>query len=200
MSLVVYRHENNKQFKKNGVGHTIKEKIIEGDRGLTFEFVKKEGNDFYRISAREVSKDMFNIIEKKGEKESTSDKGLADVKKMLSENKDLAFIKNYIEKERGTYKGLEDNKKIISGGSKKTKKTSAKKTSAKKTSVKKTSAKKTSAKKTSKKKKSKSLTGGSTKKKTSMKKASVKKASVKKTSRKKASKKKISTKKSVKKA
>ena len=196
MSLVVYRHENNKQFKKNGVGHTIKEKIIEGDRGLTFEFVKKEGNDFYRISAREVSKDMFNIIEKKGEKESTSDKGLADVKKMLSENKDLAFIKNYIEKERGSYKGLEDKKKIISGGSKKTKKTSAKKTSAKKTSAKKTSAKKTSVKK----KKSKSLTGGSTKKKTSMKKASVKKASVKKTSRKKASKKKISTKKSVKKA
>ena len=191
MSLVVYRHENNKQFKKNGVGHTIKEKIIEGDRGLTFEFVKKEGNDFYRISAREVSKDMFNIIEKKGDKESTSDKGLADVKKMLSENKDLAFIKNYIEKERGTYKGLEDNKKVISGGSKKTKKTSAKKTSAKKTSTKKTSAKKTSAKKTSKKKKSKSLTGGSAKKKTSKKKASVKKPSVKKTSRKKSSKKSV---------
>lgn len=194
MSLVVYRHENNKQFKKNGVGHTIKEKIIEGDRGLTFEFVKKEGNDFYRISAREVSKDMFNIIEKKGEKESTSDKGLADVKKILSENKDLAFIKNYIEKERGTYKGLEDKKKIISGGSKKTKKTSAKKTSTKKTS-----AKKTSAKKTSKKKKSKSLSGGSTKKKASVKKASVKKASVKKASKKKPSKKKAS-KKSVKKA
>ena len=198
MSLVVYRHENNKQFKKNGVGHTIKEKIIEGDRGLTFEFVKKEGNDFYRISAREVSKDMFNIIEKKGEKESTSDKGLADVKKMLSENKDLTFIKNYIEKERGTYKGLEDKKKIISGGSKKTKKTSAKKTSAKKTSAKKTSAKKTSAKKTSKKKKSKSLSGGSAKKKSSMKKSSVKKPSVKKASRKKASRKKPSTKKSAK--
>jgi len=107
MSLVVFRYENNKQFKKNGVGYTLKESIIEGDRGLSFSLTKKEGNNFYRISARETSKDMFNIREKKGDNETSIDKGLADVKKMISENKDLLFIKNYIEKERGTYKGKE---------------------------------------------------------------------------------------------
>ena len=191
MSLVVFRYENNKQFKKNGVGYTLKESIIEGDRGLSFSLTKKEGNNFYRISARETSKDMFNIREKKGDNETSIDKGLADVKKMISENKDLLFIKNYIEKERGTYKGKE--KKTISGGAKKSKK-SSKTTSVKKSSNKKLilegvkknskkSSKTTSVKKLSKKKKV--MSGGAKKK---SKKISVKKAS-KKRSVKKASKK-----------
>ena len=143
MSSVVYRYEHNKQFKKNGVGHTIKEKITEGDRGLSFEFTKKEGNNFYRVNVKETTKDMFNIREKKGDIDSTSDKSLADVKKMVSDNKDLTFVKQYIDKERGTYKGkneeseeVKTKKKSISGGAKKKSKKTSKVVTEKKTSKK----------------------------------------------------------------
>lgn len=155
MSLVVFRYENNKQFKKNGVGYTMKENIVEGDRGLSFMLVKKEGNNFHRISVREVSKDMFNIKEKKGDNETSVDKGLADIKKMVSENKDLAFVKNYIEKERGTYKGKES----VSGGAKKASKKASKKVSKK---VSKKASKKVS-KKASKKTSNNTLFGGAKK-------------------------------------
>ena len=150
MSTVVFRYADDKQFKKNGIGHTIKKHITEGERGLSFLFLKKEGNNFYKIDAREVSKDKFNIKEKKGDKETMMDLSLADVKKMLNENKDLDFIKHYIDKERGTYKGVTNKensvsetkkkKKSITGGAKKkSKQVSKKKVSKKKVSKKKKS-------------------------------------------------------------
>jgi hypothetical protein len=159
MSTVVFRYSDDKQFKKNGIGHTIKKHITEGERGLSFLFLKKEGNNFYKIDAREVSKDKFNVKERKGDKDTMMDLSLADVKKMLNENKDLDFIKHYIDKERGTYKGItnKDNsvsetkkkKKSITGGAKKKSKQVSKKKS------KQVSKKKISKKKVSKKKKSK---------------------------------------------
>ena len=145
MSSVVFRYTNDKQFKKNGVGHTIKEHIIEGERGLSFLYLKKEGNNFYKVDAREVTKDKFSIREKKGDKETMTELSLAEVKKMLNENKDLSFIKNYIEKERGTYKGITKKisvnavikkKKSITGGAKKRSKQVSKKKLSKKASKK----------------------------------------------------------------
>jgi hypothetical protein len=161
MSVVVYRYEHNKQFKKNNIGYTYKKSIIDGGKGLTFSFVKKEDNTFYRINVREISKDKFNVKEKKNDVESNTDKTMSELKKIISDNKDLVFVKDYLEKERSLYMKDEQSgtvekkssKKLV-GGEKKSDKT-AKKTSKKasKKSSRKTSKKpsKKSSRKTSKK-------------------------------------------------
>ena len=41
MSTVTYRHENNHSYKKGGVKHTIKEKLVDGEKGVTIMFLKK---------------------------------------------------------------------------------------------------------------------------------------------------------------
>ena len=36
MSTVTYRHENSYSYKKGGVKHVIKESIVDGEKGLSF--------------------------------------------------------------------------------------------------------------------------------------------------------------------
>ena len=106
MSAVTYRHELNLCFKKKGIKHTIKEIIIDGTKGLTFMFLKKIGeNEFYKIYANE-SNGKYNIVEQKTtnkEDTTTSQKTETEVSKIIKSNKDLEFIKNYMEKLRGTF-------------------------------------------------------------------------------------------------
>ena len=136
MSSVTYRKENSRSFKLKGVKHLVKESIIDGEKGLSFMLTTKEGEKFYRIFVKETEKDKFHVKEKVDEKETEKDIDMAEVKKMLKSNKDLCFVKAYVENERGNYKG------------------GAKKSSRKKSSVKKSSVKKSSKKKASKKKSS----------------------------------------------
>lgn len=135
MSGVTYRYEQNYSFKKKGVPHTIKENVIDGNKGLTVLFLEKKGDDFYKIYAKEIKNDEFEITEKVGETEKPSqtvdEKGL--IKMLKTHN--LGTIINYISKERGTYKGKKiplANEKPkdhnMSGGAKKK---SSKKTSKK---------------------------------------------------------------------
>ena len=65
-----YIHENNYSYKKKGVKHRHKEKIIDGERGMTFMFLKKVGDDnkkFYKIYGKETGKGKWTINEIKGE-------------------------------------------------------------------------------------------------------------------------------------
>jgi hypothetical protein len=98
---------------KKGIKHTIKENVIDGDKGLTVMFLEKKGEEFYKVYIKETEKDKFEVVEKKGEKEepvqTVSEK---DVLKMLKTHK-LETIINYITKERGTYKGKKVSKKAI---------------------------------------------------------------------------------------
>ena len=71
MSTVNFRHENNKSFKLKGIKHLIKESLIDGEKGLSFVFTKKEGEKFRRIFVKETSKDNFEVKEKFDEKETT---------------------------------------------------------------------------------------------------------------------------------
>ena len=113
MSSITYRYEQNYSFLKKGVKHTVKESVIDGAKGLSVVFLEKKGEDFYKMYAKEVEKDKFEVTEKKGEKEEpvkvVSEK---DLLKMLKEHK-LDTIVNYVTKERGTYKGKKVSKKAV---------------------------------------------------------------------------------------
>jgi len=185
MSSVFYRHESNLTMVKKGIKTVVKESVLDGTKGVSFVFLEKNGEKFYRISGKQLESGEYEIKEKKDNDETTSEMKEGDVMKLIAKNKKLAFIENYMKKERsvllkeqkegGAKKGSKKVRKTSkSGGSKKTSKKTSKK-------VKKTSkiggSKKTS-KKTSKKVKKTSKIGGAKKttKKTSKK--------VKKTSKK----------------
>ena len=104
MSTVTFRHENQKSFKLKGVKHLVKESIIDGEKGLSFVLTKKAGEKFHRIYVKETSKDKFELKEKVDEKETTREIDMVEVKKMLKVDKDLGFVKDYVENERGSYK------------------------------------------------------------------------------------------------
>lgn len=104
MSSVTYRYEQNYSFRKKDVKHTIKEQVIDGTKGLTVMYLHKEGEKFFKLYAKEESKDKFKVQVKEGEKISESDMNEKDLLKVLKNHK-LNTIIDYITKERGTYKG-----------------------------------------------------------------------------------------------
>ena len=169
-----FRHEYQRSIKVNGDKHSRKESILDGEKGLSFHLTKKEAEKFYRINVKETSKDKFEVKEKIDDKEETiNELDMSELKKMLKTNKELEFVKNYVDKERGNYKGgaskkVEETKGVSSKDSKKVEET---KDDIKKTSIKtsnkvvetKGGAKKTS-KKASKKTTSKKTTKTASKK------------------------------------
>ena len=147
MSTVFYRVENNLSKVINNIKHVIKSNIIDGTKGLSFSFLEKKGDSFYRVSAKQLEDKSFEIKEKKNDKEDVKNLSEADVMKMVKKDKNLTFVNDYVSKER---------KKFLKGGKRKSsKKSSTKKVSKKKVSKKKVSKKKVSKKKASKKKVSK---------------------------------------------
>ncbi len=105
MSTVTYRYEQSYSFKKKGVKHTIREQVIDGEKGLYIKFLKKVGDDFHRISVNEKQgeKDKFIVSEKIGEKETEKEVNQKDLLKILKSEK-LDSMIDFLTKERGTYK------------------------------------------------------------------------------------------------
>jgi hypothetical protein len=176
MSTVFYRSESSLSTVKDNVKHTVKSSLIDGAKGLSFSFLEKKGEKFYKVSAKQMEDGTFEVKEKKDDKEDKKTMSEADVMKMVKKDKNLKFVDDYVSKER---------KKYMKGGKRKSKKSSKK--SSKKKATKKSSKKKAT-KKSSKKAKRSSRKKAS-KKKASKKKASRKKASKRKSSKKRASKK-----------
>merc|ERR1712196_189077 len=176
MSTLVFSHENRFSYQKKGVKTKIVEDIKDGDKGLSFYFMKKVGETFFSLSVRQNEKGAFKVIEKNGDKVDEKEASEADIKKMLKGNKKLDseegnfgdIVLNYLSKDRKKYsaKGGKKSKKKSKKSKKKSKKSSKKKKSKK-------SSKKS--KKSSKKKKSKKSKGGKKKSKKSSKKKKSKK-------------------------
>ena len=99
----VFRHEYQRKTNKKGVTELIKEGMMDGEKGLSFIMTKKVGDKFHRINIQETSKDNFELKEKIDEKETTKEIDMTELKKMIKSNKDLAFVKNYIENERNDF-------------------------------------------------------------------------------------------------
>ena len=102
MSTVKYRYENNLTRVVGGVKETIKESIIDGEKGVSFSFLKKVGDkSFYKIHVKEVEKDKFQMMEKHDDKVLKVKYQTELMKK--KGNKDLAFVEKYLSKERAKY-------------------------------------------------------------------------------------------------
>ena len=99
----VFRYEYQRKTNKKGILELIKEGLMDGEKGLSFVMTKKVGDKFYRINIQETSKDNFELKEKIDEKETTKEIVMTELKKMIKSNKDLAFVKNYIENERNDF-------------------------------------------------------------------------------------------------
>jgi hypothetical protein len=139
MSTVTYRYENSLQRKVDGTSHTMKESIIDGEKGISFSFTKKMGEkDFYKVIVKEVEADKFLVTERMDDKKNDNvtketEMNAADLMKMLKENKDLKFVLDYMTKDRKKQKGgaKKGSKKAAKKGSKKGSKKAAKKGSKK---------------------------------------------------------------------
>ena len=104
MSTVTYRHENSFSYTKGGVKHRVKESIIDGQKGLSFHYLNKAGEDnknFISITVRETEKDKFSIRVKKGDKTDDSEVNMVGLMKFIKANAKLAFVDAFLSKERG---------------------------------------------------------------------------------------------------
>ena len=172
-STVTYRYENGRSYKKKGVKYTVKENLIDGEKGLSFMFLKKDGDKkFYKIYVRETDKGVYSISEKEGDKDEKTAEGVSekDLKAMLKKTKELKFVLDYMTKERGSYGSRYKKKKGTKKKTTKKKKGTKKKTTKKKGTKKKTTKKKGTKKKTMKKTKKKTMKKKTKKKKTTKKK------------------------------
>ena len=103
---VTYHYEDNLSYKKKEIKYVHNQSIIDGEKGLSFHFLKKEGDDeskFYKINVREINKNKFHVEEEKNDKEDKIEISMEQLLKMVKSNKDLAFVDNYLTKERGNY-------------------------------------------------------------------------------------------------
>ena len=102
MSTVTFRYEKSLSKKTKKGNKTVKKEIlIDGAKGLTFSFLHKDGDDdkkFYKIFVKSDDMKKFVVTEKKGEKETTSEKTKGEVEKLVKGNKDLAFTHLYMTK------------------------------------------------------------------------------------------------------
>lgn len=103
MSGPVFRHEYQRKTNNKGILELIKEGLMDGEKGLSCVMTKKVGDKFHRINIQETSKDNFLLKEKNDEEETTKEIDMTGLVKMIKSNKDLEFVKNYIENERNDF-------------------------------------------------------------------------------------------------
>ncbi len=137
MSTIVFRRERNDTYKLNGVKHVIKEDIIDGEKGLSFHYLSKVGEDkFHSITVRQIAgEDKFSVRQKIDDKTDDSEMSLSELEKMVKKMKELKFVADYMS-ERGKYKSRKSSKKIskkykknsLKGGSKRRSKKTSRKT------------------------------------------------------------------------
>ena len=131
-STVFYRH-NKEETKKDNNNNKIllKEKIIDGEKGITFDLLYKNFNDFLRIKGKQINDKTFELYMKKKDKEKTSEISISDLDKLISKEypEYLQFLKNYMD----TKKKLTKTKNMSGGALKKSTKKSTKKATKKPT-------------------------------------------------------------------
>ena len=114
MSTVKFRHELSR-MRQGSKGKSItKENIIDGDKGLSFRFLKKEDTSFYKIELKQDG-DKYVGTEKNGDKSEPKPVSFSEseLKKLLSSNKNLIFVKEYLENNKSSSKS---SKSKQSGG------------------------------------------------------------------------------------
>ena len=98
--MIIYRYEKAESYFKDGIKITTKESLIDGDGGMSLYFLKKVGdNYFYRLIVRETDKGIYELKEKKDDKEYViSNFKEVDLKKFLMKKKrTFLFFTNYLK-------------------------------------------------------------------------------------------------------
>jgi hypothetical protein len=85
----------------NGKHMKVEESVIDGERGSSFKYFKKEGDKLVKYSAHqeEKGKDSFKFIVIEGEKRDEKIIKYADLIKEIKNRKELAFALKYFEKD-----------------------------------------------------------------------------------------------------
>ncbi len=129
-STVTFRHEYSTMKVVKGVRDSLKENIIDGEKGLYISLLTKNGDDFYRARIKQTGDDSFDMEEKKGEKETKSVITMDDLKKLVSKNKYMKFAEDYLssrKKVKAEKSGGGDKKKPTKKPTKKGSKKGSKK-------------------------------------------------------------------------
>ena len=95
-------HSITKDNIKDGKRVLEKEKIADGDKGLTFMYLQKTDNDIYKVFGKEIEKDKFEVTVQKGDdKNATPDTYSIDkLIAMVKKDKKLAFVVDYLAKRK----------------------------------------------------------------------------------------------------
>ena len=125
-STVTYRYNFQKSFvDSKGKKHSMREELIDGQKGLYFKFVHLKGDKFSKVMVKEEGKDKFLVMTKEGDKEDKKTIDSKKLKAMIKDHKHLKFVAEYMKsKDKGEYKA-------VGGGSCNTKHTSTKRKSRK---------------------------------------------------------------------
>ena len=99
---VFYRFENNKSVIDKGVKKILKKSIIDGDLGLAFTYMEKNGNEFMRISSKPDG-DKFVVTIKQGDKVEFMELEKKALVQMIKKNKKLDFVYEYINGDMKKY-------------------------------------------------------------------------------------------------
>ena len=152
MSSVFYRFNHSVQTKdKNGeTSLSVKQSIIDGSKGISFQFLKKEKTKFYKIHVVQEDADKFVVTEKKDDKESKKEITKKEFTALIK-GKDLSFVADYIKNEQKKVRKEAGHEKMARSKRKSSKKAKKSSKKAKKSSKKKSKKAKKSSKKKSKK-------------------------------------------------
>ena len=132
MSTIFYRYENSTSVKKDGKSHVHKETLIDGAKGLSFTYVKKLGDkSFTKVSCKQEG-DVFKCMVKKDEKVENVEMDEKKLLAMLAKDKSLAFVLNYMKKDRSKVKKASGMARSRRKSSKKGSRKGSKKKSSKK--------------------------------------------------------------------
>merc|ERR1712127_593209 len=95
-------HSITKDNIKDGKRVLEKEKIADGDKGLTFMYLQKTDNDIYKVFGKEIEKDKFEVTVQKGDdKNATPDTYSIDkLIAMVKKDEKLAFVVDYLAKRK----------------------------------------------------------------------------------------------------
>ena len=91
----IYNHE---EVIYNGTDkNIIREKLIDGSKGLSFSIVIKKDNEYHEIYVKETNEEAFMFTEKKN-KNIINEKTInyKELLKLIENNKNLNFVINYI--------------------------------------------------------------------------------------------------------
>lgn len=101
---VLYRFENSVKYKKDGVSYLEKMQLIDSELGLSFEYIKKDGDkDFYKIEAKKPDNGLYKVSETKNKEVDMMEISHDELLKLLKINKKLKFVEDYLKKDRNKY-------------------------------------------------------------------------------------------------